>query len=384
LTAPAASPLIPSSRRIPQLDGLRGIAVLLVVLYHYVYLPGKPTQNWIVNHVQATFQLGWAGVDLFFVLSGFLIGGILLDARGSTNYFSTFYLRRVHRIFPIYYIWIGAYFFVAFTGLIRWAGPLGIAQDRWTTVPVYTLFLQNTVRNHGGAFASPWLAALWSLAVEEQFYLLAPSLVRWLSKRGLVISIVLAIVGAPMVRMLVFRYLPTHAQAPYVLTPCRADALAMGVFLALAWREERWKAWLQGHLKWLYGALALLSGSVYLIAWGKSAFSWTTAVWGYSCIDAFFSGLLILVLLRPEGLWARICKWPFLIEMGGISYCAYVIHLSVNHLCHSILSVPTNGIATLASLAVTIAAAGVLWLISKLSWRCLESPMIRRGHRFKY
>ena len=372
--------------RLLQLDGLRGIAILLVVLYHYVSLATLGTRNEIVARLQATFQMGWSGVDLFFVLSGFLIGGILLDARDSRRYFKTFYLRRIHRIFPIYYLWIGIYFVVAFTIPVRWARPLGFVPDKWTIIPVYGLFFQNSAWSRGAAFRTQWLAALWSLAVEEQFYLVVPWVVRLTSKRGLVKALVLTILGAPVARILAFKYIvPTHGAAPYVLTPCRADALAIGVLLAIGWRDKKWRAWTQCHLRSLYGVLGLLSlGVLYLMVAGKSQYSYAMTVWGYSCVDAFFAGLVVLALLAPGGIWASICKWRPLIEIGGVSYCIYIIHSAVNDLCHSALSSVSNGISTLSSFAATAVAVGVTWLIAKISWRYLEFPMIRRGHRYVY
>jgi peptidoglycan/LPS O-acetylase OafA/YrhL len=375
-----------SSRRILELDGLRGIAILLVILYHFISMTPHAPPNGIVHYLQAAFRMGWAGVDLFFVLSGFLIGGILLDAKDSPRYFRTFYLRRIHRILPIYYLWIGAYFLIAFTPVIRWVGPLGIAPDKWTIIPVYSLFLENIAWSRGPAFRTAWLSGLWSLAVEEQFYLIMPSVVRFLSKRTLVISLFLAILGAPLARILVYKYLvPAHGAAPYILTPCRADALAMGVLLAVAWREERWKQWMQSHLRWLYAILGLLFvGVAYLNLIGETQYGYTMTVWGYSCIDAFFLELMVLALMLPRGIWASVCRWPILIDLGGISYCVYIIHGAVYELCHFALSSSVNGISSFSSLVATIFAAAIIWLVAKISWRYLEHPMIRRGHRYRY
>src|SRR3984893_13519432 len=91
--------------RIPELDGLRGFAILLVVSIHYFYDPGANLPK-SLHYLQSLFALGWTGVDLFFVLSGFLIGGILLEVRTSSNYFKTFYIRRFFRIVPLYYLWL--------------------------------------------------------------------------------------------------------------------------------------------------------------------------------------------------------------------------------------------------------------------------------------
>ena len=93
------------SQRIIELDGLRGIGILMVVIYHYfvVHLAGRTS---IIEYIASAFFLTWTGVDLFFVLSGFLIGSILMDHKESPNYFRTFYIRRICRIFPLYYTWI--------------------------------------------------------------------------------------------------------------------------------------------------------------------------------------------------------------------------------------------------------------------------------------
>src|ERR1700733_3299047 len=121
-----------SRGRILELDGLRGMAIVMVIVFHYVAIVEAPARHRIVPHVQRLLEIGWSGVDLFFVLSGFLIGGILLDAKWSNSYFKTFYGRRIYRIFPIYYLWIAAYFLLALVVSPHLAGQLGIRGDRWT------------------------------------------------------------------------------------------------------------------------------------------------------------------------------------------------------------------------------------------------------------
>ena len=208
-TAPEARILVPkeSKSRIPELDGLRGLAILLVLLYHFVSSPRIQPPLF-----HKLFAIGWSGVDLFFVLSGFLIGGILLDVRESPNYFRTFYGRRFYRIVPLYYLWIGAYFVIALFGSSRFP---------WRSIPVYLLFLQNYTKIDRAVIAVAWLGALWSLAIEEQFYLIVPTVVRFLTKPRLLLMLYSAILCAPVFRILLYEYLPGHPAAPYVLTPCR-------------------------------------------------------------------------------------------------------------------------------------------------------------------
>src|ERR1700722_10786654 len=131
--------------RVPELDGLRGMAILMVVVFHYLEEQGLVAGNEAAGILQRVVLIGWSGVDLFFVLSGFLIGGILMDARESPSYFRTFYARRFFRIIPIYYLWILAY--VILVGVVgsflRSHSNSGVIQGPGGFVFSYFLFLQN-------------------------------------------------------------------------------------------------------------------------------------------------------------------------------------------------------------------------------------------------
>jgi peptidoglycan/LPS O-acetylase OafA/YrhL len=375
-----------SSGRIPELDGLRGLAILFVVLYHFVRSPGTVAGGKFVSFLMSLSSAGWVGVDLFFVLSGFLIGGILLDAHESPRYFRTFYLRRIHRIFPLYYLWIGAYFVIAFTPLVRHAAMLAIEPARWTLIPIYGFFVQNLAWSHGMAFRTPWLSSLWSLALEEHFYLAMPFIIRFCTRRRLIQLLFFVVAMSPFIRATAFHYFSAeHVAIAYVPTPCRADALAMGVLLAVAWRTKRWKAWLQSHTGLLWGIVAFLFVAVAsLLLTGASAHGRGMAFWGFSCLDAFFSGMLLLVLLAPGGIWGHICRWRILVSLGSISYCVYVIHYEVLAVAYRVFTPASGDISTLAQTGAIFSAAAATWILAKLSWRLLESPMIRRGRRFSY
>jgi peptidoglycan/LPS O-acetylase OafA/YrhL len=165
MNAIAALPIVDTSgerrsaarqMRIPQLDGLRGIAVLLVVLYHFIPSIGL-TGGGFWFHFQNCFRFGWSGVDLFFVLSGFLIGGILLDARESPSYFRTFYSRRFYRIFPLYYIWIFFYAVLAAGAFSRLPVSIAVAWPGARPLVVYALFLQNVVHKDLSGILAAWL-----------------------------------------------------------------------------------------------------------------------------------------------------------------------------------------------------------------------------------
>ncbi len=119
-----------SSNRVPELDGLRGLAILLVLICHYVGNATHAPLGFVLDHVFTVMSVGWSGVDLFFVLSGFLIGGILLESRDSPRFFQTFYIRRIHRILPIYYLWILLYIAVVSFNFVR-ASASHCASSGW-------------------------------------------------------------------------------------------------------------------------------------------------------------------------------------------------------------------------------------------------------------
>jgi peptidoglycan/LPS O-acetylase OafA/YrhL len=370
--------------RILQLDGLRGVAVAAVVLYHYLCLDLAPPPGGVLAYAQVAFRLGWCGVDLFFVLSGFLIGGILLDAKSSQRYFQTFYLRRFHRIFPLYYLWIGVYFLIAFTSLRYLLGPLKFSAERWTIVPTYIFFVQNLVKKRILPFSVAWLIPLWSLAVEEQFYLVMPFLVRFFSRRWLLAILLTTIACAPIFRLIVFQWFPQHT-AQYIATPCRADALAMGVLLALGWRHEDWKTrFVRNPMLLSAIVFILLIPVAYLAIYHSSPYDYATSVWGLSCLDAFFAALLLLVLAIPQGRCATIFSQPYLIRIGRISFCLYVIHQAVNAICQAAFVSLHPRITTVSSLGITLLAVGITWTLAKISWRYLEGPMVRRGHNYSF
>jgi peptidoglycan/LPS O-acetylase OafA/YrhL len=247
-----------TSRRIPQLDGLRGLAILLVLVWHFIIWPVSTHHTVLSRAVTNLGSLAWSGVDLFFVLSGFLIGGILVDAKGSGRYFKTFYLRRVFRILPIY-------FSLVILFLLLWTAATGLRTGLAETVGrpmpwfLYFTFTQNFwLASHSWDFI--YLAATWSLAVEEQFYLFLPAMIRALPRQWLMTAAVTAALASTAIRSLLYlHYGPSWGNAAYVLIFTRADALMLGVVCALLLRDPRWKSLLARN-QWLAGASCAVFG----------------------------------------------------------------------------------------------------------------------------
>jgi peptidoglycan/LPS O-acetylase OafA/YrhL len=218
--------------RDPRLDGLRGLAILLVMLYHTTHYGLARTA--LDEALTIVPSVGWSGVDLFFVLSGFLITGILLGTRDGTTYYRAFYARRVLRIFPLYYATLAFFLLVVpqlpfFAAVDHFWNPGASREQFW-----YWLFLSNVQAALTGAWQHQTLDISWSLAIEEHFYLLWLLVVRYASERRLLIC-----AGTIVARCCCARRWCAGASplAAYTLTPCRLDTLATGAAIAILARR---------------------------------------------------------------------------------------------------------------------------------------------------
>jgi peptidoglycan/LPS O-acetylase OafA/YrhL len=389
--APGVGGVQSEDRRIPELDGLRGLAIFLVIICHYLAGASHPPLGFVADHLITILDLGWSGVDLFFVLSGFLIGGILLDSRNSPNYFRTFYLRRVHRILPVYYSWILLY--VALVSICAYSSlrpvimtPPGIAlaaQDLGI-VPKYILFTQNIFYSPR-PFEWQWFVVTWSLAVEEQFYLVAPPLIRWVSQRILVVILCLTVVAAPVLRYVSFVYFPNLDHFSQFSMPCRADALSLGVLAAIAWRSNSIRSYLKVHLGLLQRTTAYAAVCIFgLLWWLVRPPNLVGVTAGYSVLAFFYLSLLLLVISQKHSAIASCMRFSLLGWFGKISYCLYIVHMTINELGHRFLMHQEPDLSHWQGILITCGAFVLSLAIASLSWKFLENGLIRRGHRFTY
>lgn len=344
--------------RLPELDGVRGLAILLVVLFHYIFEANSNRQ------LASFFRLSWSGVDLFFVLSGFLIGGILLDAKNADGYYRTFYLRRMSRILPLYCILMIPFIF-------------GRMYDRTIPVLSYVFFLQNWLMAVRGTFGSAWMSATWSLAVEEQFYLLLPFAVRRLSSKGILRFAIGMIVVAPTLRAILQHYAVADI-AMFTLLPCRADTLGGGLLLAIACRNQTMWTWLTLHRRYLYAVFALCGFTV--AVW--TARDFPVGNLGYECLAVFYTSLLALVVVNPGVIVKRVFCSPVLMKLGTLAYSIYLFHNIILRLCHFICLGNTKPVnSNWQGVGVTVLSLIATLFLAEISWRVLERPLIERARR---
>ena len=206
---------------LPSLDGVRGLAIMLVLMHNFLIL-GKPS-GLFAQYVGYVMNVGWIGVRLFFVLSGFLITRILLETQDAPNYYSAFFARRVLRIFPLYY---AALFLVFFIWPAFGSAPPVLAQDHSVWLWLYVSNWTMPLGLGGGS-----MPHFWSLAVEEQFYLIWPFLVHRRSARQvLLLCLVLALIGLGLRTALLAQ--AVSPELIYTITPSQFDSLALGGALA--------------------------------------------------------------------------------------------------------------------------------------------------------
>ena len=375
MTAP-----LPPTARLADLDGLRGVAIAGVLVHHFI-VPlctggiGSPGA-----YAAAALRLSYTGVDLFFVLSGFLIGGILLDHRDSPALLRTFYLRRFARIVPLALVCIAAVLGAQAAGL--YGPPDGGAPWPW---PVYGLFVTN-IRM---AAALDWgyrpLSALWSLGIEEQFYLVAPWLILLVPRARQLRLLLAFVVVAPLFRLGLIAFNPDWTFAANLLPFGRTDCLGGGFLVAWMVRNPPVRDWCARHRGWLLGSLAALAaGLAGLSRSGATNAGRPMALGGYTLVAAFYALLLLLTLCSPGSWWSRALGMRPLAQLGRWSYFVYLfqgllIGLAVGLLFHRRLAVvsPANTWQFTAGLAGLLVAAA-------LSGKFLEAPLLRWGRRHAY
>lgn len=340
----------------PSLDGLRGLAVLLVFVFH------------TMSYVQI-FRLGWIGVDLFFVLSGFLITGILVDSKDKPGYYKNFISRRALRIFPLYFFFIililivlPAIFPAIFTGLDYYKQHQG-----W-----YWLYISNWLPLSTASGTSTLLDHLWSLSIEEQFYIFWPFIVLIASAKNLIrISLVL-ISGAVFIRYFGSSLLGNVRVFEYYNTFARVDSLLIGALVALLYRMKP--------IVLIKLALPLLLVStliIFIIIIMRKKLDFANLIDSFSLWDVFFAAVLVFAISQRNNWLKSILNTKILKFFGKYSYGIYVYHQPVYKLMFDKVIGPYKvhftylpGTATAICLILTI-------LTALLSYNILEKPFLQ-------
>ncbi len=322
------------------------------------------------SYLIRTLSLTWSGVDLFFVLSGFLIVGILLDHRGATNYFQVFYFRRVCRIFPLYFLILLVFVCLTATELsgdprFEWlfAHPFPI----WS----YATFTQNIPMAFRGDYGPNWLGMTWSLAFEEQFYLLIPFLVYILPRSVLLYLFIITVFAIP----LFYAVFPDIPRLLYHGMP-----LLFGAGLAIIVRRDRFLDIARQHRRFLFAMFFTLLAGTALMTINYSLFVPFNRPW----LAGMYSIFLLLSLIDENGVLSRILKQPLLVWFGTISYGIYMFHQAVSGLLYGLLRSRAPIIENLSDAAVTGLAFLITVLLSAVSYRFFEQPILKFGHRFRY
>ena len=353
------------------LDGLRGLAVLLVVFYHV--FPHRDT-----GILGILSSASWCGVDLFFVLSGFLITGILFDTQGAPNYFRNFYMRRTLRLFPVYIVFI--LFVLLFphpsNGYPWWLTFLFIAYASNIVLFAFPDF----------QFGLPLVTGhIWSLAVEEQFYLIWPWLLtRLKTRRNILIASLSGSLFALVLRLILSQTLHRSLWFLYLELPTRADALLLGAAAAMLYRQP---GFLTNHLNKirLTGALAALTYLAMCLRTHTFFFvSNPIFTWGYTLL-ALAAACLLLISL-PRASWTgRLLAHPFLRFYGRYSYGLYLFHQAPAQYDFLYLDpifaryLHPLWLAAILHFIVVLAAATAL---AVLSFRFIEQPFLNLKKRF--
>jgi len=348
------------------LDGLRGLAILSVLICHHI-----------------PFACGWFGLDVFFVLSGFLITGILLDTKGSKGYFKNFYVRRSLRIFPLYFLTLLVFFHVL--DAIYSISENSNFEYYFQHEISFWFYFQNYTLVHMDWGQSHSLAHLWSLAVEEQYYVLVPLLVFLFTKKNLFYLFGFMIIIALSYR--IFNVLNNGSWLKeYFATVSRMDALAMGGCLALLVRSQWW-----GTIK-NYGKqykIMLVSLILYFGFWALSTDylmpqnGIAQRTLNYTLTGIMFSLLILLIIMKDKYI-TKVFSVKLLTYFGKRSYAIYIFHMPIKYMLIPYLTTHILWLNNLSKWPTICLSISLAIVSGEISWRLIEKPALALKKYFKY
>jgi peptidoglycan/LPS O-acetylase OafA/YrhL len=351
----------PSASHVPALDGVRGIAIALVLLHH----SGWP---------RFVGPIGWVGVDLFFVLSGYLITSILIDTREASHRARSFYVRRALRIFPLYYAVLVAVFVVAPTILsIHWPSYRALVPEQiwyWTYLCDWPM-----------AFSHPPIVTIlghfWTLSIEEQFYWVWPLVIWALSRQAAVRLCGVLVVGASILRIFLVTHVPLVLNPSlvvafeYLFLPTRIDGLAVGALVALVLRGPGGAAAL---VRWLRPAAVAGGGALAVVVIWRGTAShddpWMIMI-GYPAIALAFGGVVLYAVVRRS----TVLELAPLRTLGKYSYGLYVLHQPIMMVARGTFRLPDANVGAGRSFTVTMLP--IVFVAAYLSYHLFEKHFLR-------
>lgn len=358
-------------QKIEFLDGVRGLAIILVIIFHLIIMviPAEFYSPFWLNAGRFLMH----GVTLFFILSGFLIGSLLLAYRNAKNYFKAFYLRRIARILPLYYLILGIYYITKYFLIPNYSGSeLNSAIPDWT----YPFFIQSAFIPSAG-LGPGVLNVSWSLCVEEQFYLFAPLFIYLLSNPKVIMIGVVGIFATLFSRMLIPGIDDLGILA---LITSRADALLMGIIMAVIYRNEALMEILKKNLQILYLFLGVLGFGILLRFSGFSL-----GVFSFTWIAMFFAVLVLIPLANDNAIVSKFFKLNFLKVFGKYSYGIYLYHMPVYYLIHALNNKYGIELPSLTHvLLFNVFSVGVIFLVSFISYEFFEKRFINMAKHVSY
>jgi peptidoglycan/LPS O-acetylase OafA/YrhL len=370
--------------RYPGLDGIRGVAILFVLTMHFGFYPSvysQPPYSIVTGWMARVFAGGWIGVDLFFVLSGFLITSILLASKGEPRYFQNFYGRRAVRILPLYYtaLVVGLFVAPAVFGE-RWDHFLGDAWPKQVWLWTYSLNIAVSLR----VMLDPGVfGPLWSLAIEEQYYLFWPFIVKFTSRRMLGGICAIFIVGSLVVR-LAWLAAGFGWQGAYHFTLARLDPIAVGAAIALLMQNAAWRRRLE---RSALPGLTLGAVALAVMYARYPLFLPTEAIivtFGHSIIALTFGCLVVIALRDPAPQWLRA---PWLAKLGTYSYGIYVWHYFVRQIMavdYARYPAATPGGRAAVAVGFLIVGVVISTACGWISYIVLERPFLKLKRLFRY
>ena len=349
--------MLASRSRIHEIDGLRGIAILSVIIFHYFIFPFTPFLSKI--GLRGVLMLLAYGVDLFFVISGYLIGSILLKVEGLSGV-GTFYLRRILRIWPLYYLLL----FLVYSALPD--------KSMLSNAPYWSFpfFIFNFWESHGNRIHQA-LGPLWSIAVEEQFYAIGPIIFLALNRKQISFILVIFTLLSPLLRLVLIYKTDIDI---WRFTPARIDGICIGLLLSIFLSSTKNVLFVTKRINYfthfMYLLLVSLIPSIAII----SNTLWVS--FGHSLVVLTFGCVLLVVQVRCfSGQKVRFLNWNILRYLGLRCYSIYLFHIFFIFIARTIYD----------DFIIDIVIASLLNLLfAHLSWRYIETPFIKLGQKFSY